>query len=121
MANSDEVERLRRELTSCPGNGSGRRYPDALRRRAGRLADVERREGRGVDALARRLGVSSPALTRWMHVARGQVAIVGPLVPVEIVPDEVAAPSTILVRGPRGLVVEGLAIEQIAELVRRLA
>lgn len=121
MANGDEVGRLRAELSACGGDGRGRRYPGSLRRRAGRLAGVEQREGRSVGALARRLGVSAPALTRWMQVARPSTAIVGQLRPVEIVPDEVVAPPAVLVRGPRGIIIEGLGLAQIAELVRRLA
>jgi transposase-like protein len=121
MANGDEVERLRRELSRCPGTGRGRRYPEALRRRAGRLADVEQREARSIEVLARRLGVSAPALTRWMGDLQDQAGGVSPLRSVEIVPDAVGTPSSIVVRGPQGIVIEGLELEQVAQLVRSLA
>ena len=85
MANGDEVGRLRAELSACGGEGRGRRYPDSLRRRAGRLAGVELREGRSIGGLARRLGVSAPALTRWLQSARAPTALVGRLRQVEIV------------------------------------
>lgn len=121
MAKHGEVERLRQDLSRSPGEGTGRRYSESLRQRAGRLADAERREGRSVDVLAQQLGVSTPALTRWMRDSQGREAMAGPLRPVEIVAEASTGPSRLIVKGPCGVAVEGLVIEQIAELLRSLA
>jgi transposase len=105
---------LRQALTRA-AEGRGRpRYPEALRQRV--VAHVRDRRARGASLrqLADELGLAVPTLVRWS----------GPrpaFRPVVITPASPTASGHLVVHGPGGLRVEGLTLEQAAELLRRLA
>lgn len=89
-------------------------YPAELKRRAVVAAEKARRHGVAHAVVARELGVHPDTLRGWLRPSQ-DVA----LVPVRITESEAAARP--VVHGPRGLRIEGLALADIAEILRLLA
>lgn len=121
-----EVERLR----AGRRGGSGP-FPEPLRAFAVRYLVYALEKGETVKAVVERLGVSEPTLQAWRRgqtpgsKARGSEPKAAPLVPVVVHPrKEDAAPraaATFAVVSPQGWRVEGLGLEEAAQLLRRLA
>jgi hypothetical protein len=111
----DSLTLALRQSLARAAEGRGRpRYPEALRQRV--VAHVRDRRARGASLglLANELGLAVPTLVRWS----------GPrpaFRPVVVAPASPAAPGHLVVHGPGGLRVEGLTLEEAAELLRRLA
>ena len=106
---------IRRAVERLEARGRGIRYPVELRAKL--IAETwSRREAGGtLEAIGEELGVPWRTLARWCTAERKSKQ---GFRAVEIV----AVPSAMpVVHGPRGLRIEGLDIEGIAELVRRLA
>jgi transposase len=78
---------------------------------------TRRKAGESVEAIGRDLGVPWKTLARWCSTKRTRRA---GFREVEVVVAPSAVPGTPLVHGPHGLRIEGLDVEGIAELVRRL-
>jgi transposase-like protein len=122
-----EVERLRAGRKA----GSGP-LPELLRAFAVRYLAHALEKGDTLKAVVERLGVSEPTLQAWR---RGQTPGgkktqsseqgAAPLKPVVVHPPKQHAPSpvatTFAVVSPQGWRVEGLALEEAAQLLRRLA
>lgn len=72
---------------------------------------------RGVASMARELDMAPQTLQRIV------AAEAVPIVPVRVVKSRRPAPSraALIVRGPSGLVVEGLDVSGVADLIRALA
>ena len=107
-----ELRSLRLEREALGRRGRGRPYPDAFAARVQKVAaagGLERRQ------LRRELRVSDKTLAKWLP----QPAPVARLVPVEVSPPSVRSPF--VVHGPAGLRIEGLDLDSLAELLRRLA
>ena len=100
--------------TMTRGNGVGRPYLATDKARAVAFARSRQREGIGLAKVAREVGVNRLTLERWVQA--------DVFADVEIVkkPSEVAMERGYQVKGPRGLVVEGLSIDELAELIKRL-
>lgn len=94
--------------------GRGHPYPSEQRARVVQYAAGRQQKGVALYRIAREVGVASGTLKKWM----GNCAF-------EVVEIEPAATATALcgptVLGPCGLRIEGLTLENIAELVRRLS
>jgi hypothetical protein len=122
-----EVERLR----AGRKGGSGP-FPEPLRAFAVRYLAYALEKGDTLKAVVERLGVSEPTLQAWR---RGQTPgnkktprsepRAAPLMPVVVHPPKVLEPSpmatTLAVVSPQGWRVEGLGLEEAAQLLRRLA
>ncbi len=119
---SDKGQQLAEELTDerrAAGGTSRWRCSDELRARVVTYAAACRQDGESHVRVARRLGVAQPTLSRWVREAHGspadfrEMAIVpsqGRSVPAEVAPLRLVT--------PRGFVVEGLAPELLAYLLR---
>lgn len=108
-----ELEALRRERDALGRRGRGRPYPERFVARVQRVA--------AVGALARRqlhreLGVCDKTLAKWLPAPLP----VAPLIPVELSAPP-AGSSSLVVHGPAGLRIEGLDLDSLAALLRRLA
>ena len=126
-AESSEVERLRAGRKA----GSGP-FPEPLRAFAVRYLAYAQEKGETLKAVVERLGVSEPTLQAWR---RGQTPgskktqnsepRAAPLMPVVVRPPKPHVPSpvatTFAVVSPQGWRVEGLGLEEAAQLLRRLA
>lgn len=112
-----EEEILRAALQSK----RGLRYAPALRERVVVFAEEQRAQGESLQTVARKLGVPVRTLRRWHRARRSRR-----LWPVEVSssPSGCAAPGErsgryVLV-SPSGFRVEGLGLEEIERLVRKL-
>jgi len=91
--------------------GAGRPYDAGDRARVVEHAIARRREGAGIGAIAREVGVSSTTLYEWLREPRFEaVEIVG----------RVQRGEGLVVHGPHGVRVEGLSVAELADLLRRL-
>src|SRR5262245_56072567 len=117
------AERLRAELTNADRSGSGRPYPLALRREAVTYVEARRKQGVGLVAAARELGVSAFSVNRW-RTAHGVAAVESEFRPIVLAepfePPSRSEPCGVVVHGPLGLRIEGLPLAAVAELWRRL-
>ena len=117
MLNEAEIKQsLARERLLGKGRGS-RGFTERTRQAVVQYVGQRQREGARLDALARELGLAPMTMRRWLEEA-GLYRPAPTFVPVVVKEDDGAS---FVVRGPGGLVVEGLSLAQVAELMRRLA
>lgn len=115
---------LRREIQrhQRPDRPRAARYPRELRREIGRLARQAHASGTSFAAFARRLGVAPTWVLRARQPdARAPQRAPSAVRPVVVMPTPPAARSTAVVTLPSGLRIDGLAVPEIAALVRALA
>jgi hypothetical protein len=110
-----ELLALRRELAQHEG-GRGKRYEPELRARLITWLARRRKAGMSLAAVASELSLPMNTVARWASAAKQSTA----LVPVTVVEEPVASPSTIRVVSPEGFIVEGLTLQEIAVLLRAL-
>ena len=106
-------EELKKMLLEVGPRGRGRPYPKGLLEQVLSYTVARRRQGAELLAVGAELGISWKTLQRWLGGKRKERQF-------ERV--EVVAPPThvLTVHGPRGLRIEGLDVDGVAELVRRL-
>jgi hypothetical protein len=99
--------------------GPQRRYPGALRAKIGQYAVGQRRAGVTAERVSKELGVSLPTLERIMAETKAQPMFQQ----VRLVEStqERGRTESVVVRGPGGIVIEGLNIAQLAILIRGLS
>lgn len=110
MAKRDEIVRALGKLET---RGKGRAYPIDLREKIVAYVGDRRADGAELKAIGDEIGVSWRTLSQWSADARPAFRRV-----------EVARPtpsSTFTVHGPRGVRVDGLDLDELADLLRRLA
>jgi len=127
MSRVDErIEALREELEACRGYGTGNRYSDELKSRVLELMRDLHEAGISQRVACARLGLRTWRISLWQQ-ARVEKTSAAQLVPVQVVPtvrQQIApgrAQPCLSVEGPHGIRIEGLDIESLAELIRRLA
>lgn len=98
----------------------GNPHPAQLRARI--VAYVEHRCASGVSrrAACAELGVAEATLVRWTKPECRKSSRTTGFLPV-VVSEPASAPAGLEVRGPCGLRIAGLSLEELAELLRRLA
>jgi transposase len=112
MARRQEILRA---LEQFGPRGRGRPYPRELQSKIAEYVRARRASGVPLKAISAELGVSWRMLSRWTSGG-------GPdrrFRRVEL--RAVAAAPKVVVHGPRGVHIEGLDLEQVAELLRKLA
>jgi len=105
---------IRRAVERLEARGRGIPYPAELKARLISETQTRRAAGEALEAIGNELGVPWRTLARWCPKRRGERR---EFLPVEVVEVQRARPT---VHGPRGLRVEGLDLDGIAELIRRL-
>ena len=110
----DDIASLRRAILALDSTKQRRRYPAPLRRRLVSL--VRSHPERSVVSLARALDMAPQTLTRIVTSTPTSPAFVA----VRVVEDPVE-PVDVRVRGPGGIVIEGLDIADVAALIRALS
>lgn len=109
--------RLREAIAALAPLKSRRRYPVQLRERVVAYARHRLAVGQSRAAVCAELTISEPTLDRFLSTpVRNQVGFA----PV-VVREASGTETRPVVRGPGGVSVEGLSIEGIAQLLRRLA
>jgi len=103
---------LRQAIEKLEGRGRGKRYPTELRDRI--LGYVEARISDGVtlEKIGEEIAMSWRTLSRWRSERRGGFK------KVEVA---VETKKTVTVHGPCGVRVDGLDLDETAELIRRLS
>jgi hypothetical protein len=128
----DELKSLQRRIAKeqAQGHGkSGKPYSEALRRDVSKYLQAATANGRSPNQLAPELGLSAPTAYQWCTKQPGrgrkkkpqafrQMSIVAQ--PSSSIGKSVGASSRIVVKGPGGLRAVGLAVADLAELLRRL-
>ena len=115
-----ETEALKREIEGLSKSPQTRRYSPELQTRVTAWARTRRAEGLSVPAMCLEIGIGDPTLRRFLEPAKRvrarnrtsgfrQVKVVAPKA------------TGLVVRGPCGTSVEGLSVEGVAELLKRLA
>jgi len=115
----DAREELRTALSKLGEMGRGKRYPRALLEKMLSYTVARRRQGATLLAVGSELGMNWKTLARWLgerKAARFERVEVVATAPATAVP----AAMSIVVHGPRGVRIEGLDIDGVASLVRRL-
>lgn len=111
-----EIERLRRRLAKAGGRGR-RGYGAELRSDVVALARRWLAQGGSQRALAAKLGLSTVSMARWeTEVARETPR----LRPVEVEEDREPKSEELVAILPCGVRIEGITLEDVAELARRL-
>jgi len=105
---------LRHALASAPRDGVGRPYPAALRADVVRFTQGEVARGQTLASVALALDLTTTTLTRWMGSPSYEPAFAS------VVLAQPSRPTSFVLHLPGGLRVEGLSIEQLAELCGRL-
>ena len=109
-----------RELIAQTKSASVRpRFPREVRDEVCRYAAHRREQGAPWAVIARETSLGVRKLQRWQSRAR-RASAVAVLRPVEVLPAPEPAPALTVV-APSGVRVEGLALEQAAQLLRLLA
>ena len=110
---SRDVRALRAEIAALDVVKQRRRYDGGLRRRIAAHARERLAAGDSLRAISRSLDTSPQVITRTLSASTA-------LVPVTITAP-VPPPSSLVVRAPCGVTIEGASLDEIAALVARLA
>jgi hypothetical protein len=113
-----ELRDLRRELAALD-RGPGKSYPAALRARITTWARRAIATGASHTATARAVALDLRTLRAWLGDATVSAASTA-LVPIEVVVDAPAARGPLRLVSPAGFRVEGLALDEVATLLRVL-
>lgn len=108
-----------RRSVSALVSGPQRRYPPALLGRIEAYARARRAQGASNAQICREVGISAPTLVRLLTAEAGtlrRVRVAG-----DTAAEGMPASVSLTVRGPGGIVVEGLDVAGVAALVRELA
>lgn len=112
---SPTLRRLRAALRVAPP-GPRRRFPPALREEMASYIRERLAQGASKTHVAAELGVSAPTVARL-----GARPATRALVPVRVVEEQEPARWTVTVRGPYGLVIEGLDVRGVAALLKAVS
>lgn len=114
-----EGEALRAELDGLGQTGPSRRYPEDLKRRIVSWVTTRRAAGMSSTEVEEGLGIPWTSLSKWMRERPTRPSSPTPkLKPVTVV--ETRTSVRPILKTPGGFVVEGLDIEGMAVLLRRL-
>lgn len=120
MADHDTGEELK-ALLSRSRSGGQTFFPRTVRDRVVRYVERQRQHGASVKATARELGLSHHTLAYWRSEVKKPKSE-GKIRRVRVVRDrnKRAEPRTLVIRGAAGTTVEGLTVDDVVEILRRL-
>jgi hypothetical protein len=125
MSESNIPSRLLASLSRVAGTGRGRRYPKRLQKLVVEHYRLRSSQGLSDGHIAAELGIPAKTIQRWHQQTPAPTPApqrAPEFEPVHIVEPTAmtAARSPLVVRGPAGICIEGLDLDALAELVRRL-
>jgi transposase-like protein len=115
----EECAALQQQISGLGPRTPSRRYPDELKRRIAGWAGGQRARGVGAVDIAKQLGVPWESVSRWMGLRSTESPPRQEFRPVEIISSG-EKKATAALRSPNGFIVEGLDVDALAELLRRL-
>jgi len=105
-----------------PSRGRGRRFPAELRSQAVAITEEAARAGWDEAQVAQELGVNAVTLKRWLERAQEEERFPPTLQPVAVVePASEETPARVVVHGPSSIRVEGLDLDDVVMLWRKLS
>ena len=117
MARTNRLAALRKAIAALGGVKHQRRYDERLSKEIVAYARLRQTAGTAQRTIAEELGMSQPTLSKMLCRE-------SKLIPVKLVADSKARTSSrsaaYVVRGPGGVLVEGLSLEDVAVLFARL-
>jgi transposase-like protein len=112
----------RRVRAQMPSRGRGRRFPAALRSEAVAITVDAVDAGWEVPQVAKELGVNTVTLKHWVERTQETERFPPILQPVAVVePETKETQVRVVVHGPSSLRVEGLGLDELAVLWRKLS
>lgn len=114
------AKELRAALASADRRGAGRPYPEELRRAAVTHWRERRRGGVSAGDVAAELGISGVSLQRWVLGKEPRESSFRKVELAVVVEPTSMLVERIVVHGRCGVRVEGLTVEQVAELLGKL-
>jgi hypothetical protein len=105
------VEAIREAISKLGRRGRGNAYPKEFRVEVVAYARARRAAGIPIESIGDELGMPWRTIRRWMPPVRNKR-----FRPIEVV----EARRDLAVHGPHGLRIEGLDLDGVAELLRRL-
>lgn len=115
-----ETEGLKREIEGLSKFRQTRRYSPELQARITGWAQGRKAEGLSVPAMCLEIGIGDPTLRRFFDSTKGRKVKTKSAGFRRVkVASQVA--REFIVRGPCGVAVEGLSLDGVAELIKRLA
>jgi hypothetical protein len=115
MAITMTTEELKQAIAALSAVKQTRRYPAHLRAEVLRHARARISAGASRAAVCEELDVSEPTLMRFLDGDKPRANFAR----VRIVEQRATAKRTLTVKGPCGIVVEGLTMTEVAELLRK--
>lgn len=116
----DEIRTLRSVLAGMK-RGQGRRYPTEMKHQIRRVAQARRARGESWQAIAKAIGIPHETLRRFAAECDGVAGnSAGAFVPVQLTATP-TSPIALVLTTRAGIRVEGLDIDGVVELVRRLS
>jgi hypothetical protein len=118
---------IRAEVSRIEGRrGRGKAYPLALRRKAVSYYSARREQGASQRDIGLELGICFQTLHRWatqLDVTPHVRALTPSFERIEVIDLPASGPQRgpLVVRGPGGILIEGLDLDSLVELVRRLS
>ena len=113
-----ETARLRTALATTERSGRGRAYPPSLRAEVLRHAHARLAAGEAATAIATDLGLHAATLASWLGRTSPPPAT---FARVEVLAEPPSTAGALVVHTPHGLRIEGLDLDSLATLLRRLA
>lgn len=125
MRMEEEAAAIRAEVGALVGRrGRGNPYPEKLRRRAIEYFRARRKQEISPAKISLELGIGIPTLRNWTSTKNTraiEMASAG-FEQLEVINTQhCPTPARLVVHGPAGLCIEGLDINTLAELIRRLS
>lgn len=123
MDTNTEVEGLRGEIAGLSNHPNSRRYSASLRERVVAWAEKRVAAGTSIASLCREIGIGEPTLHKFLGKPTGRAAKKksAGFKRVKVIAPAAVIARAMVMRGPCGISVEGLSLEDIAEVLKRLA
>lgn len=112
-----ETTRLRTALATTERTGRGRAYPPSLRAEVLRHARARLAAGEAASAIATDLGLHAATLASWLGLKAQAPAT---FARIEVLAQPAASAAALIVHTPQGLRIEGLDVDGLVALLRRL-
>lgn len=113
---TNEAARLRSEIHGLADVKQRRRYPLQLRGRVVQYARARIADGASAAVVSKELDIGAPTLARFLSAARAR----SPFAELRLREPERGSDG-LVVRGPCGVRVEGMSVDDVALLLQRLA
>ena len=122
MDTNNEAEGLRGEIAELSNHPNSRRYSPALRQRVVAWAVTRVAAGTSIASLCREIGIGEPTLHKFLGKPERRVRKKSAgFKRVRVIAPTAVVGRAIVMRGPCGTAVEGLTVEGIADVFKRLA